>query len=73
MGRHLSRGDTVLVFTKNWREHSKYIRWFTDGGCLDRGSDLNMLRSRLGNPMNVGAVNDCEHGAPFQVTRCTVV
>lgn len=73
MSRRLSRGDKVLVFTDDWNAQSKYIRWFPDDPCLDVGTDLNMLRSRLGHPVNVGAINDCQYGAPYQVTRCTVV
>lgn len=73
MSRRLSRGDTVLVLRDDWSAPSKYIRWFPDDPCLDVGTDLNMLRSRLGNPVNLGAINDCRYGAPYQVTRCTVV
>ncbi len=73
MGKRLSRGDTVLVLTDDWCRHTKYIRWFEDDPCLDRGSDLNMLRSRLGQPVDLGGVADCESGTPFQVTRCKVI
>ena len=67
-------GMTLLTATSIlfYNAAGKYIRWFPDYPCLDVGTDLNMLRSRLGNAVNIGTVNDCRYDAPYQVTRCTV-
>ncbi len=65
MSRRLSRGDTVLVLKDDWDVVDKYVRWLPDDPCLDLRTDLNMLRSRLGNPVNLGALNDCQYGAPY--------
>lgn len=73
MDRRLSKGDTVLVLTEHWLGQGTHIRWFPDDPCLDRGTSLHMLRSRLGNPRDIGTIADCKYGAPYEVTRCTVI
>lgn len=68
----LLAGNTVLVLTSDWMSGVYLIRYFPDQACIDSSNYLRTIRSRLSNAVSVGTRNDCESGAPFQVTRCNV-
>jgi hypothetical protein len=63
----------ILVLTSDWQAGGYYVRYFEDRLCLDFSSLWRTLRPRLAHPVDAGTLTNCETGASFKVTRCTIV